>query len=84
MKALSILLTLMFSTTLMFGTNAQKKTLPETNAKIIKYVVSMKEKKISRGECWDLIQGALNESGADWTPLKIFCLEILLHSIRLH
>lgn len=44
--------------------NAQDKgTL---NEKIIKYVDDNMEKKISRGECWDLVAGALNETGAKW------------------
>ena len=35
--------------------------------KIIEYGMSRLGKKVDRGECWDLANAALNESGADWT-----------------
>lgn len=36
--------------------------------KIVSYSLGHMGKKISRGECWDLAEGALNSSGAVWTP----------------
>ncbi|MEO9965706.1 MAG: CHAP domain-containing protein [Reichenbachiella sp.] len=38
--------------------------LPELNAKIITYIDSVMDKKVARGECWDLAAGALAYSGA--------------------
>jgi ketosteroid isomerase-like protein len=45
---------------------AQSQDYTTINEKIIKYVDDNMEKKISRGECWDLVAGALNETGAKW------------------
>jgi len=45
---------------------------PEINKKIVEYVNSVKGKKVDRGECWDLINEALNTSHAKWTPTTGF------------
>jgi len=39
---------------------------PELNKKILEYVKSNIGKKVGRGECWDVVAGALNSSGAKW------------------
>lgn len=40
--------------------------VPPTNAKIIEYINSVKGKKVDRGECWDLANGALTYAHAKW------------------
>ncbi len=40
--------------------------IPPTNAKIIEYINSVKGKKVDRGECWDLANGALTYAHAKW------------------
>jgi hypothetical protein len=44
----------------------QAQEIPEQNQKIIKYVDGVKNQKIDRGECWDLLNFALNKTGATW------------------
>jgi hypothetical protein len=39
---------------------------PELNSKILGYVDSQMNKKVDRGECWDLMKQALDHAGADW------------------
>lgn len=41
-------------------------SIPELNKKIIEYVKSTINKKIDRGECWDLLNEALKKVDADW------------------
>ena len=38
--------------------------LPELNKKVIEYVNKNMQKKVGRGECWDLAAGALAYSNA--------------------
>jgi len=40
--------------------------LPEVNQKIITYCKEHLNKKVGRGECWDLADAALNYAGAKW------------------
>lgn len=57
---------------------AQVKACEETtemNSAIIRVVQSTIGKKIERGECWDLVQFALNKAGASWDGLNDFGLE---------
>ncbi len=39
---------------------------PDLNKKILEYVNSQMNKKVGRGECWDLAAGALNSNNANW------------------
>ena len=39
---------------------------PDLNKKIIDFIKSNMNKKVGRGECWDLAAGALNANGASW------------------
>jgi len=41
-------------------------SLPELNREIISFVNSKMNKKVGRGECWDLAAEALNATGAQW------------------
>jgi hypothetical protein len=63
MKALSILLVI---AGLSVTAAPAQDTLPEVNKKILKYVDSVMGKKVSRGECWDIVKGAMDASGAEW------------------
>lgn len=40
--------------------------LPVVNQKIITYCQDHLKKKVGRGECWDLAEGALNYAQASW------------------
>ncbi len=40
--------------------------LPEVNRKVIEFVDMHMDKKVGRGECWDLAAGALDHADADW------------------
>ena len=40
--------------------------LPGINQRIVDYVAAHMDKKVDRGECWDVAAGALNEAGAKW------------------
>lgn len=46
--------------------------IPDLNKKIIKYVKSVKGKKVDRGECWDLANQALILVEADWDKAYIY------------
>ena len=43
---------------------AQSSRIPELNQNIIKYIDSVVGKQVDRGECWDLANQALTQSGA--------------------
>ncbi len=43
-----------------------QENIPELNRKIIEYVESVIDKKVDRGECWDLAYQALNRFNAEW------------------
>jgi len=57
------------------NTFAQNK-IPELNKEIIKYVKSVKGKKVDRGECWDLANQALILVGADWDKAYVYGTKI--------
>lgn len=40
--------------------------LPPTNAKVVEYVNTVIDKKVGRGECWDLANEALTYANAKW------------------
>jgi hypothetical protein len=40
--------------------------IPPTNQKILEYVKTVVGKKVDRGECWDLANGALTYANAQW------------------
>ena len=73
-KILSFLLLLfVFST----GSKAQtNQVLPELNQSIINYVQTVIDKKVDRGECWDLANQALNRAGAKWKFPTQFGVEL--------
>ncbi len=50
----------------------QRDELPPVNAKVIAYVNKVMGQKVDRGECWDLVKEALDNSGANWTPVDEF------------
>ncbi|MBA7540234.1 hypothetical protein ES705_32528 [subsurface metagenome] len=43
-----------------------QENIPELNKRIIEYVESVIDKKVDRGECWDLAYQALNRFNAQW------------------
>ena len=49
-----------------FSLKDNDKELPEVNQKVIEYVDGHMNKKVERGECWDLLKEALNYAEADW------------------
>lgn len=51
-------------------------TVPDLNKQIVAFVKSSLNKKIGRGECWDLAAQALNKTGADWDKNYVFGKEI--------
>jgi hypothetical protein len=74
LKALIISFTLVVFTSSYTGVQ-NKQTSPKTkpcgatpalNKKILNYVDANMGKIIGRGECWDVVAGALNSSGAKW------------------
>ena len=57
----------------LFTTNLfAQETIPELNKEILKYVKSVKGKKVDRGECWDLANQALKRVGADWDKAYVY------------
>ncbi len=58
---------LIIAISFLFGLN--QTPLPEVNQKIVEYCKKHEDKKVDRGECWDLAAFALNEAEAAWfTP----------------
>jgi hypothetical protein len=51
---------------------AQCDSIAPINKKIIAWVSAQVNKKVGTGECWDLAQKALNNSGAKWDGLYGF------------
>lgn len=49
---------------------------PELNKKIISFCDKHMNKKVGKGECWDLAAEALNSSGAKWSPPYAFGKEL--------
>jgi len=52
--------------------------IPELNQKLIDFVKSNLNKKVGRGECWDLAAQGLNTIGANWDKNYVFGKEINL------
>lgn len=50
--------------------------IPEMNQKLVDYVKSVMNKKVARGECWDLAAQGLNKIEASWDKNFIFGKEI--------
>ena len=46
--------------------------IPEMNKSVVSFAEKKLKKKVGRGECWDLIQYALNQSGAKWDGFNEF------------
>lgn len=44
-----------------------KQDLPHTNSKIVQFCKANLNRKVSTGECWDLVEAALNFANADWS-----------------
>lgn len=66
---------LVILTTLSFfivSNSSAQNNIPELNKEIIKYVKSVKGKKVDRGECWDLANQALIHVNADWDKAYIY------------
>jgi len=47
-------------------TTSSATDIPAFNKKILDYAISMKGKKVDRGECWDLAAVPLKKYGAKW------------------
>lgn len=50
--------------------------VPELNQKVVAFAKSRLNKKVGRGECWDLAAEALNSAGANWDKKFRFGREI--------
>jgi len=46
--------------------------IPELNRQIVQIAHKYKSKKVGRGECWDLAQLVLNETGAEWDGYEVY------------
>jgi hypothetical protein len=75
MKRSKIIFSILISLLLAGHAFAQNK-IPELNKEIIKYVKSVKGKKVDRGECWDLANQALILVGADWDKAYVYGIKI--------
>ena len=73
-KILRRYLPIIFILTITLGiyTKALAQTTPPLNQKIIEYCASQMDKKVDRGECWDLAKYALDYANAKWTPPYTF------------
>ena len=71
MKIFKLILLSAFSFFIVVNSIAQK-NIPELNKEIIKYVNTVKGKKVDRGECWDLANQALILIGADWDRQYVY------------
>ncbi len=52
---------------LIFNLPLPAQELPAVNKAIVAFCEKNKEKKVGKGECWDLAKEALDEAGAKWT-----------------
>lgn len=52
--------------------NAQCDSVPELNKGVIAFTQSKMNKKVGRGECWDLAKFALEHVGASWDGGYVF------------
>lgn len=51
---------------------AQCDSISLLNQAVLKYATSNMNKKVGRGECWDLAKYALDEAGASWNGAYVF------------
>ena len=65
-------ITFIIAITLGIYTKALAQTIPPLNEKVIEYCNSQMNKKVDRGECWDLAKHALDHANAKWTPPYTF------------
>ena len=64
-----VLLALLFGLNIHYASFAQEAdALPPINKEIMSYVETTIGQKVDRGECWDLLNQALNRAEADWHP----------------
>lgn len=54
------------------NSSAQCDSISPLNNEILSYVTSQLNKKVGRGECWDLASNALNKVGAKWDGLYVY------------
>ncbi len=71
MKIFKLIILSIFSFFVVSNSSAQN-NIPELNKEIVKYVKSVKGKKVDRGECWDLANQALIRVNADWDKAYIY------------
>ena len=71
MKIFKLVILSTFSFFVVSNSVAQN-NIPELNKEIIKYVKSVKGKKVDRGECWDLANQALKLVDADWDKEYVY------------
>jgi hypothetical protein len=71
MKTHKLIFIAFFSFIICAYSNAQNIT-PKLNKEIVKYVKSVKGKKVDRGECWDLANQALILIEADWDRAYVY------------
>ena len=71
MKIFKLVILSTFSFFVVSNSVAQN-NIPELNKEIIKYVKSVKGKKVERGECWDLANQALIKVDADWDRAYVY------------
>lgn len=81
MKSLFFILSLAFTFCfLSFKTSKSKiqacDKIPELNQQILAFVKSQLNKKVGRGECWDLAAQGLNKIGATWDKGYVFGKEV--------
>ena len=82
MKLFFVIITLLFA----YGSDFRNKempypaptcdSVPELNKKIIAFVKTKLNKKVGRGECWDLAAEALNSTQAKWDGNYVFGKEV--------
>ncbi len=65
-------LTILILTLLFTGTCYAQNKIPVLNKEIVKYVKTVKGKKVDRGECWDLAYQALTKVEADWDMAYVY------------
>ena len=63
---MKLFLSLLFFTSSVFFGTVNCPDPPELNRQVLQFVKQKLNKKVGRGECWDLAAEALNSSGAKW------------------
>lgn len=71
MKIFKLVILTVFSL-FVVGNSLAQKNIPDLNKEIIKYVNTVKGKKVDRGECWDLANQALILINADWDRSYVY------------